>query len=130
MYSRDEAHEKKVGIVVTGSLLYNALKAAEELNGEGIGASVLHMPTIKPLDGEALKEFASEHGALVTVEEHSVVGGLAGAVSEHLAETVPTKTAKIGVQDRFGESGEPEELFVHFGMDTPSIVEAAKKVIE
>lgn len=129
MYSRDEAHEQKVGIVVTGSLLYNALKAAETLNESGVGASVLHMPTIKPLDAEALEAFAADHGALVTVEEHQVSGGLAGAVAEHLAETLPTKIARIGVHDTFGESGEPEELIVHFKMDTPSIIEAAKKVI-
>ncbi len=129
MYSRDEAHEQKVGIVVTGALLYNALKAAQELNEAGIGASVLHMPTIKPLDGEALEAFAAEHGALVTVEEHQVAGGLGSAVAEHLAECCPTKMTRIGVQDVFGESGEPDELIAHFKMDTPSIVEAARKVV-
>ena len=128
MYSRDEAHEKKVGIVVTGSLLFNALMAAEELNKAGIGASVLHMPTIKPLDGEALEEFAAEHGALVTVEEHQIAGGLAGAVSEHLAETVPTKIVRVGMPDIFGESGEPDELIGHFNLDTPAIVAAANKL--
>ena len=129
MYSRDESYEKKVGIVVTGSLLFNALMAAKELNENGIGASVLHMATIKPLDGEALEAFASEHGALVTVEEHQVAGGLAGAVAEHLAETIPTKIARIGVRDSFGESGEPDELIEHFGMGIGSIVEAAKKLV-
>lgn len=129
MYSRDEAYEQKVGIVVTGSLLYNALMAAKELNESGIGASVLHMPTIKPLDGEALTAFAAEHGALVTVEEHQVIGGLGGAVAEHLSECCPTKIVRIGVHDVFGESGEPDELIVHFKMDTPSIVEAARKVL-
>jgi transketolase len=89
MYSRDEAHEQKVGIVVTGSLLYNALMAAKELNENGIGASVLHMATIKPLDGEALTAFAVEHGALVTVEEHQITGGLGGAVAEHLGRVLP-----------------------------------------
>lgn len=128
MYSRDESHEKKVGIVVTGSLLYNALMAAEELQKNGIGASVLHMATIKPLDGVALEKFAAEHGALVTVEEHQVTGGLGSAVAEYLSKTHPTRIERIGVQDRFGESGEPEQLIEHFGMDVPSIVEAGKKV--
>jgi transketolase len=129
MYSRDEAHEQKVGIVVTGSLLYNALMAAKELNENGIGASVLHMATIKPLDGEALTAFAVEHGALVTVEEHQITGGLGGAVAELLAECCPTKLVRVGVRDRFGESGEPEELISYFGLDTPGIVAAARRVL-
>ncbi len=129
LYSRNESLEKKVGIVVTGSLLYNALMAAVELEKRGIGASVLHMATIKPLDGEALTAFAAEHGVLVTVEEHSIVGGLGGAVAEHLAECCPTKIARVGVNDRFGESGEPDELISFFGLDTPAIVAAAERVV-
>jgi transketolase len=129
LYSRDEKHEKKVGIVVTGSLLYNALMAAKELNEQGVGASVLHMATIKPLDGDVLTAFAAEHGVLVTVEEHSIVGGLGSAVAEHLAECCPTKIARVGVQDRFGESGEPDELISFFGLDTPAIIAAAKRVV-
>jgi len=129
MYSRDESLEPKVGIVVTGSLLFNALKAAEELEKSGVGASVLHMATIKPIDGVALEAFASEHGALVTVEEHQVIGGLGSAVAEHLSETVPTKMVRVGMNDVFGESGEPDELIVHFGLDIPGIVAAAKKLV-
>ncbi|MCB9814227.1 transketolase family protein [Candidatus Nomurabacteria bacterium] len=129
MYSRDEKHEKKVGIVVTGSLLYNALMAAETLQQSGIGASVLHMPTIKPLDGEALEAFAAEHGALVTVEEHQVIGGLGGAVAEHLSETVPTKMIRVGIKDVFGQSGEPEELISFFGLDAAGIEAAARKLV-
>ena len=88
MYSRDESHEKKVGIVSTGSLLHNSLMAAVELEKQGIGATVLHMATIKPMDTEALEKLASEHDGLVTVEEHQVAGGLGGAVSEHLSEVI------------------------------------------
>ena len=128
MFSRDDAHEVKVGIVVTGSLLFYALMAAKELNKNGIGASVLHVPTIKPLDTEALEAFASEHGALVTVEEHQVIGGLGSAVAEHLSETIPTKMIRLGVHDEFGQSGEPDELIAHYGMDTKAILEAARKV--
>ena len=130
MYSRDEAHEQKVGIVVTGSLLFNALMAAEELNKSGIGASVLHMATIKPLDTEALEAFAAEHGALVTVEEHQIIGGLGGAVTEHLSGTIPTKVIRLGMMDEFGESGEPDELIVHFGLDAAGVVAAAKKALK
>ena len=130
MFSRDESLEKKVGIVVTGSLLFNALMAAQELQQAGIGASVLHMATIKPLDTEALESFAAEHDALVTVEEHQVAGGLGSAVAEHLSETLPTKIARIGVRDSFGESGEPDELIAYFGMDIPSIVAAGKRIVQ
>ncbi|NCN12127.1 transketolase family protein [Candidatus Kaiserbacteria bacterium] len=128
LYTRDASLDKKVGIIVTGSLLHNALMAAEALQKEGIGASVLHIATIKPLDGEAVQAFAAEHGALVTVEEHQITGGLGGAVAEHLAECCPTKIARVGVMDRFGESGEPDQLIVHFGLDVPAIVAAAKRV--
>lgn len=129
LFSRDESHEKKVGIVVTGSLLFNALMAAEELNKSGIGASVLHMATIKPLDEESLVEFAKEHGAIVTVEEHQIIGGLGSAVAECLGENHPTKMSRIGIKDRFGESGEPDELITFFKLDTPSIVEVANKLV-
>lgn len=129
MFSRDEKLEKKVGIVVTGLLLYNALMAAKQLQEEGIGASVLHMATIKPLDTEALLAFAEEHDALVTVEEHQVAGGLGGAVAEFLSENKPSKIAMIGMRDTFGQSGDPEELIAHYGMDIRAIVEAGKKVV-
>lgn len=129
MYSRNESHEVKVGIVVTGTLLFNALMAAEELEKEGVGVSVLHMPTIKPLDAEALEEFAKEHNSLVTVEEHQIIGGLGGAVAEHLSETIPTKIVRVGMRDIFGESGEPDELIAHFGLDEKGIIAAAKKLI-
>lgn len=129
MYSRNESLDKKVGIVSTGSLLHNSLMAAVELEKQGIGASVLHMATIKPLDTNALLEFAKEHGALVTVEEHQVSGGLGGAVAEHLSEVHPVKIARIGVRDSFGQSGEPDELLKHYGMDIPSIVAAGQSLI-
>lgn len=129
MFTRDESLEKKIGIVVTGSLLHNALMAAEELQEAGVGASVLHMPTIKPLDTTALKSFAEEHGALVTVEEHQIAGGLGGAVAEFLSGVHPTRIERVGMKDEFGESGEPDELIAHFGMDTKGIVAAAKKVV-
>ena len=129
MFSRDESLGQKVGIVSTGSLLYNSLMAAQDLQKAGIGASVLHMATIKPLDGEALEQFAAEHGALVTVEEHQIIGGLGSAVAEHLSGTIPTKIHRIGINDQFGQSGEPDELVEHYGMGISSIVEAGKQVV-
>jgi transketolase len=130
MFTRDESLEKKVGIVSTGSLLYNSLMAAQELQTQGIGASVLHMATIKPLDTEALAAFAAQHDAIVTVEEHQINGGLGSAVAEFLSETNPTRMARIGIQDQFGQSGEPDELIAHYGMDVLSIVAAAQKLIQ
>ncbi len=128
-FHRDPSHEKKVGIIVTGILAHNALVAAKELNEEGIGVSVLHMPTIKPLDTAALDRFGEDHDALVTVEEHQVAGGLGGAVAEYFSEHDPKRIMRIGVKDQFGQSGEPEELIAHYGMDTKAIKEAVMKVI-
>jgi transketolase len=130
MFSRDESLERKVGIVSTGSLLFNSLMAAEELQKNGVGASVLHMATIKPLDEEALLAFAQEHDVLVTVEEHQVAGGLGGAVAEYLSGVHPTKISRVGVQDEFGQSGEPDELVEHYGMGIDSIVKAAREGLE
>ena len=128
LYSRNETLEKKVGIVVTGSLLYNALKAAQQLEADGIGASVLHMATIKPLDTEMLEKFAIEHDTLMTVEEHQIAGGLGSAVTEHLSNVRPIRIERIGVADQFGQSGEPDELIAHYGMDVSTIVKTARSL--
>lgn len=130
LYTRDKNIEKKVGIVVTGSLLYNALKAAQQLETDGVGASVLHLATIKPLDCAALEAFAKDHGALVTVEEHQVNGGLGSAVAEHLSEALPTRIIRIGVRDQFGQSGSPDELIAYYGMNVSSIIAAAKRLVD
>ena len=129
MYTRNATFEKKVGIVSTGTLLHNALMAAVALEAEGIGCSVLHMATIKPLDTTALATFAADHGVLVTVEEHQVATGLGSAIAEYLSETNPTRIAMIGMRDSFGQSGEPDELMAHYGMDVPAIMAAAKKLV-
>jgi len=129
MYTRDESLPTPVGIVVTGTLLYNALKAAQALEAAGIGATVLHMPTIKPLDEKALLALAEGHVGIVTVEEHQRAGGLGGAVSEYLSEVAPIKIVRVGVDDQFGQSGEPDELIEHYGMGVEAIVAAAKKAV-
>jgi len=118
-----------VGIVVTGTLLYNAIKAAEELEAAGVGATVLHMPTVKPLDTKALLSLAEAHTGIVTVEEHQRAGGLGSAVAEYLSEAAPTKIVRVGVDDQFGQSGEPDELIEHYGMGVSAIVAAAKRAI-
>lgn len=118
---------KDVAIIACGPLVHNALRAAEELAAEGIDARVVNSPTIKPLDEAAVLAAASECGAIVTVEEHQITGGLGGAVAEYLAKARPTPQEFIGVPDVFGESGDPLQLVEHFGMGVSHIKEAAKR---
>ncbi|MDX1765632.1 MAG: transketolase C-terminal domain-containing protein [Candidatus Saccharimonadales bacterium] len=115
-----------VTIVSTGIMTYHALRAAEKLYSEGIDIEVLHMPVIKPLDGATLLRSAEKTGAVVTVEDAQIKGGLGGAVAEFLSEHKPTPIKRMGVKDRFGESGEPEKLLKHFGLTSDGI---AKEVL-
>jgi transketolase len=130
MFEKNNNLETPVGIVVTGSLLYNAIKAAQALEEKGIGATVLHLATIKPLDTESLLMLAKSHTALVTVEEHQRAGGLGGAVAEYLSEACPIKIMRVGVDDQFGQSGEPEELIEYYKMGVSGIIEAATKALQ
>lgn len=127
--TRDPEHEKTVGIIACGTILHNALMAAKELNENGIGASVMNLATIKPLDTEAVLEFAKRHDVLVTVEEHQIACGMGSAVAEFLSEVRPTKILRLGVRDLFGQSGAPEELIAHYGMDAKAIKEGAMKLV-
>lgn len=128
LVERTERRGPSVGIVTTGSLLHNAILAAQELDERGIGASVLHMPAVKPLDEKALLELAATHDFVMTVEEHQRAGGLGGAVAEYLSERQPERVIRIGVDDQFGQSGEPEELIAHYGMDKNTIVKTVLRV--
>jgi transketolase len=119
-----------VAIVACGTLVYEALKAAKKLSEEGISAAVLNCHTIKPIDKNALVEYAKKCGCIVTAEEHQVNGGLGGAVAEVLSEEHPVPIVRVGMQDRFGESGEGMELLAHFGMDFAAIIKAVKKALE
>ena len=123
-------HGKDVSIIGCGMLLYNALIAAEELSKEGIEAAVINSHTVKPIDSETIIKAAKDTGAVVTVEEHQIAGGLGSAVAEVLAKNHPVPQEFIGVQDRFGESGEPWELVEKFGMGVKDIKEAVKKVLK
>lgn len=118
-----------VGIIACGSLVHNAIMAAHELEAEGLGTVVLNMGTIKPLDREAVLKLARECGKIVTVEEHQVAGGLGSAVAEVLAQEYPTKMAFVGVDDKFGQSGTPEELVKHYGMDKEAIKTKVKSLV-
>ena len=116
-------------IFATGPLLYNALFAARELEKEGINSVVVNIHTVKPLDDKNIVELAREAGAVVTVEEHQVAGGLGGAIAEVLARESPVPIEFIGVHDQFGQSGEPKELIEHYGMGVSHITAAVKKVV-
>lgn len=120
----------EVGIIVTGGLAYRAILAAKALEGEGIKTKVLNLTSIKPIDKEAIIALAKETKKIVTVEEHQVAGGMGSAVAEVLAGNYPVPIEFIGVQDKFGQSGTPNELIEHYGMGMSHIVEAVKKVIK
>lgn len=120
---------KDAAIIGCGTLLYNSLLAAEELSKEGIEVMVINSHTIKPLDKKIIIEAAQKTGAIISVEEHQVAGGLGSAIAECLAKNYPVPQEFIGVQDRFGESGEPNELIEKLGMGVGSIKEAVKKVV-
>ena len=119
-----------VTLVACGVEVARALKASEILWNEGICARVVNMPTLKPIDTELLQACAEETGAFVTAEDHNVYGGLGGAVAEALARARPAPIEFVGLNDRFGESGEPAELAEHCGIGTSSIAEAARRVLK
>ncbi len=123
------AKKPEVLIIGIGGLLYNALLAARALEEEKIGAVVLNCSTIKPIDDKKIIELAKKIGAVVTVEEHQVSGGLGGVVAEVLARHAPMPIEFIGMQDTFGESGAPQQLIEKYGMAPKDIVMAAKKAI-
>lgn len=116
-------------IVACGTMVAVALDAASILQDKGISARVVNLHTIKPLDASLLIKCAQETGAIVTVEEHSIIGGLGGAVAEVLAENAPVPLARIGLKDVFGESGKPEELLVKYGLTPENIVIAATAIL-
>jgi len=120
---------KDVAIIGSGPLLYNALEAAEELSKEGIEAMVINNHTIKPMDTKTIIEAAQKCSRVVTVEDHQIMGGMGSAVAEVLSQNYPVPIEFVGVRDRFGESGEPNELIESFGMGKNAIKEAVKKVI-
>ncbi|MBQ2245906.1 MAG: transketolase family protein [Selenomonadales bacterium] len=137
----DETYEFKFGKAVTlkegkdvtligmGIMTSAALEAAEMLAEEGISATVLNMPTIKPIDEDAIVAAANATGAIVTCEEHSIIGGLGSAVAEVLAEKASARLVRVGVKDTFGESGKPADLLKKYGLTAADIAAAAKQAI-
>jgi transketolase len=119
-----------VTVVANGVMTSFALLAADILEREGISIEVIHMPTVKPIDVELLVESASKTGAVVTAEEHSIVGGLGSAVAEALVENYPVPVERLGIPDVFGRSGKGWELLHYFKLDEKGIIEKVKKVLE
>ncbi len=118
-----------VTVIATGLMVKEALEAYDLLKAEGISARIINMATIKPIDKDIIIKAAKETGAIVTAEEHSVIGGLGGAVSEVVCEECPVPVVKLGVYDTFGHSGPAAKLLDEFGLRAVNIVEKAKKAI-
>jgi transketolase len=118
-----------IAIVACGVMVYEALTAAETLAGEGIETRVINLHTVKPIDREILIQAAQECGAIVTAEEHQINGGLGGAVAEVIVRTQPVPMEFVAVDDRFGQSGKPDELMAAFGLKAPDIVRAVHRVL-
>lgn len=116
-----------VTIAATGLMVYEAIKASEELAKEGISVRVINVGTIKPLDGETILKAAQETKFIVTAEEHSVIGGLGSAVSEFLSEVHPTKVKKVGLYDKFGQSGTGEELLQKYELTAEKLISVIKE---
>jgi transketolase len=124
-----ESKDPKVTIIATGPLVYEALLAAKKLNASKIGSVVINCHTIKPIDAQTIIKYVKLTDAVVTVEEHQVTGGLGGAVAEVLAKNYPAPMEFVGIQDRFGESGNPEKLLKEFGLKAVDIEFACRRII-
>lgn len=119
-----------VSLMGTGTMTYQLLKAAEKLESMGIKAEVVHVPTVKPLDGDVILASVKKTGRAVTAEEGQIIGGFGAAIAELLGENLPTPLKRIGMQDRFGESGAPTELLDHFGLTGEKIADTVKQFID
>ncbi|MDP3993272.1 MAG: transketolase C-terminal domain-containing protein, partial [bacterium] len=117
-----------VTIIANGQMVYRAMMAAKELEGK-ISVGVLNMHTVKPIDAKAIIDAAKESGAIVTAEEHQIIGGLGSAVAEVLADHYPVPIERVGTMDTFGESGKPDELMEHYHLGISDIVHAVERVI-
>lgn len=121
-----ESPEPQVALMTTGSVAFAALLAAKELEAAGIGSIVLHFHTVKPLDSAAALASAKKAGHVITIEEHQIMGGFGGAIAEVLSEHYPVPVKRLGIDDQFGQSGEPDELMEHYGFSPAKIAAAAR----
>jgi transketolase len=121
---------KDVAIIATGSLVWEGLKATEELEKQGISARLINIHTIKPLDEEAIIKAANECGCIVTAEEHQITGGLGSAVAEVVVKNIPVPIELVGMPNCFGESGQADELMLKYNMTADAIIKAANRVLK
>lgn len=129
LWNEPDGTKPDVSLIACGSLVHNAMLAANQLESEGINVRLVNNASVKPMDEQTIIAAARDAGAIVTIEEHQVAGGMGSAVAEALAKNHPVPIEFIGVQNSFGQSGEPNELVEYFGMGVSHIVNAAKKVI-
>ncbi len=128
--AREVRDGSDVTVIANGAMVYEAVMAAEKLAGENISVRVLDMHTVKPLDTEAVVNAARETGAIVTAEEHQIAGGLGSAVAECLATLFPTPMEMVAVNDTFGQSGAPQELMDHYGLNAENIAAKIRQAME
>ena len=128
MFSIKDGHD--VTLIASGWILSKAIEAADILKSKGIDAAVIEMHTIKPLDNEAVLNTAKRTGAIVTIEDNTILGGLGSAVMESLSDTYPIPVIRIGILDQFGESGIPDLLYKKNKMSVDNIVDAAYRAID
>lgn len=122
-----DSAKPKMALLSTGALSYEALLAARALSSDGIEVSVLHMPSVKPLDEERVLEAAKRAGRVMTIEEHQAMGGFGSAIAEFLGERYPVSVERLGLKNVFGQSGEPMELLTHYGLDAVGIAASVRK---
>ena len=122
------SQDPKVTIFTCGAMLHKAIIAAQEMDKKGIGSIVVNVSTIKPLDGEIVK-LAQETGKVLTIEEHQRIGGLGSAIAERLSEESPMPIHRMGIDDQFGQSGEPEELLTHYGLSKDHIIRSIEGLV-
>jgi len=125
-----DSEKPKVAIMSTGALSYEAMLAARALAADGIDVTVLHVPSVKPLDEDLVLAHAKRAGKVVTVEEHQAAGGFGSAIAEFLSAVYPVPVIRLGVQDVFGQSGTPEELITHYGLSQAGITAAVRKLVK
>ncbi len=125
-----ESDKPKVALMSTGALTYEALLAARALAVEGVEVSVLHVPSVKPLDEEAVLNAAKKAGRVITIEEHQSAGGFGSAIAEFLSTAYPVPVVRLGVQDMFGQSGDPSELLAHYGLSHAGIVSSVRTLLK
>lgn len=125
-----ESTNPQIALLSTGSLAYQALLVARALESEGIGSMVVSIPTVKPLDAHAVLEAAKKTHKIITLEEHQTTGGFGSAVTEYISGVYPVPVTRLGIQDQFGQSGEPSELLEHYGLSVSAILETARTMLK